>query len=256
MKADDIDKSWNAHDAIARSAEAEWIRIAAAEFEQERRGVLAIVTATKRRSVSESSTPDWLSMRGEIDRYLLAVQERLSYELEDAAFVLAQAQLEAWASELDEDAPEADFYAAAWLDTWLEDMAQRTTQSSRDQILAALLEAQNEGASLDELANRLGRVFDDWRDSRAKLLAENETVALGNAAAMGAFKMWKVTVKVWVTMRDNRVREAHKRMEGQTRSIHEDFDCDGWPCQYPKDARLPARLSVNCRCQVRPAGEE
>jgi uncharacterized protein with gpF-like domain len=252
VEADDIDKSWHTHDAIARDAEAEWIRLSAAEFERERRGILAEVTAAKKRSVSESSTPDWLSLRSYIDRYLLAVQSQWHDEFEDAAFELAQAQLEAWASELGADAPEADFYAAAWLDTWLEGMAERTTQSSRDQILAMILEAQNDAESLDELANRLVGVFDEWGTDRAKLLAENETAALGNAASMGAFKLWNQPMKEWVTRRDNRVREAHAMIDGQRRLIHEDFDVGGWPAQYPKDWRLPARLSVNCRCQARP----
>ena len=68
--------------------------------------------------------------------------------------------------------------------------------------------------------------------------------ALGNsllAAGLGVTKTWR-------TRRDNRVREAHVRVEGQQRPHNSAYSVSGWPMRFPGDMSAPPELWVNCRC--------
>ena len=60
--------------------------------------------------------------------------------------------------------------------------------------------------------------------------------------------------KVWLTMRDSRVRSAHAEADGQTVPVQGVFDIGGFPARYPGDPSLPPELRIGCRCFLAPAG--
>ena len=54
--------------------------------------------------------------------------------------------------------------------------------------------------------------------------------------------------KTWQTMRDDRVREAHEEIQGQTVPFDDVFvTWDGHEARFPGDFDVP-ELNVNCRC--------
>ena len=55
-------------------------------------------------------------------------------------------------------------------------------------------------------------------------------------------------IKTWVTMHDDRVRDAHRRMDGLSVRLDQTFSVDGHPMKYPGDPIAPPDLTVNCRC--------
>lgn len=57
---------------------------------------------------------------------------------------------------------------------------------------------------------------------------------------------------VWVTMKDDRVRDWHSEAEGQERRLNVPFDVGGEQLRYPGDASLGASLRnlINCRCSL------
>lgn len=66
-------------------------------------------------------------------------------------------------------------------------------------------------------------------------------------------------VLVWLTVGDNRVRNAHAALEGVESTVgpagrSSFWVMDGWVARYPGDPNLPAYLRVNCRCRVAPVG--
>jgi hypothetical protein len=54
--------------------------------------------------------------------------------------------------------------------------------------------------------------------------------------------------KMWVTRRDERVRDAHAAADGQAVPINQPFIIDGFAMEYPGDRNAPTYLTVNCRC--------
>lgn len=57
-----------------------------------------------------------------------------------------------------------------------------------------------------------------------------------------------VVTKTWYTRRDDRVREAHAKAEGQEVPQGAYFSIGGWPMEFPGDTRVPPSLWMNCRC--------
>ena len=58
-------------------------------------------------------------------------------------------------------------------------------------------------------------------------------------------------VKIWRTVHDNRVRDAHAAMDGVSVPWTEDFIVDGHKMIGPGDRSAPAYLWYNCRCRIR-----
>ena len=58
-------------------------------------------------------------------------------------------------------------------------------------------------------------------------------------------------VKIWRTVHDNRVRDAHSAMDGVSVPWTEDFIVDGHKMIGPGDRSAPAYLWYNCRCTIK-----
>ena len=81
-------------------------------------------------------------------------------------------------------------------------------------------------------------------------IAETETHRDANTAALNTAQKAGATNKTWVTMLDDRVRETHDYLEGQTVGINEDFyTYDGDHASAPGLFAL-ASNNVNCRCEL------
>lgn len=103
------------------------------------------------------------------------------------------------------------------------------------------------------------RYVQQARNTRVGLVAETEAQTSANqgaaeaierAAAMGGVALSAVR-KQWVTMGDNRVRDTHAAIAGQTVRATEAFATPLGPMRYPGDPQgsLPNRM--RCRCSVR-----
>lgn len=81
-------------------------------------------------------------------------------------------------------------------------------------------------------------------------IAETEAHRIANTAALEAAKKAGAKYKTWVTMLDDRVREQHSYLEGETVGIDEDFyTYDGDHGQAPGLFQT-AENNVNCRCEL------
>lgn len=81
-------------------------------------------------------------------------------------------------------------------------------------------------------------------------IAETETHRDANTAALDTAKKAGATSKTWVTMLDDRVREEHQYLEGQTIGIDDEFyTYDGDHASAPGLFTL-AQNNVNCRCEL------
>ena len=105
-----------------------------------------------------------------------------------------------------------------------------------------------------EMVTRItGRYADRLLQLRGEVLARTETLTALNRASVeamnqaidtGAINAGVVT-KVWRTARDNRVRDSHAELDGQTAPIDGVF-ANG--LAYPGDPSGPPEEIINCRC--------
>lgn len=81
-------------------------------------------------------------------------------------------------------------------------------------------------------------------------IAETETHRDANEAALETAKKAGANNKTWVTMMDDRVRDTHEYLEGQTVGIDEEFwTFDNDHASAPGLFELPQN-NVSCRCEL------
>jgi F like protein len=97
---------------------------------------------------------------------------------------------------------------------------------------------------------------------RAETIARSESItalheaqqqSMEQAIESGAISADTVTF-IWRTAGDNRVRDAHESMDGQTVAMGEMFvDGDGNELEFPGDPNAPPETVVGCRCWREPS---
>ena len=81
-------------------------------------------------------------------------------------------------------------------------------------------------------------------------IADTEMHRIANTAALDTAKRVGARSKTWVTMMDDRVRDTHDYLEGETVDIDDDFyTYDGDHASAPGLFSL-AQNNVNCRCEL------
>ena len=81
-------------------------------------------------------------------------------------------------------------------------------------------------------------------------IADTEMHRIANAAALDTAKRAGAKTKTWITMMDDRVRDTHDYLEGETVGIDDDFyTYDGDHASAPGLFEL-AENNVNCRCEL------
>lgn len=116
-----------------------------------------------------------------------------------------------------------------------------------------------EGIDSDTVSRMITRYSDSLLELRGETIARTETMAALNGSreeAMlqavdgGAVRAENVT-KVWRSSVDNRVRETHRDMNGQTVNIRDKFvSASGAQIQFPGDPNAPIEEIANCRCYM------
>ena len=81
-------------------------------------------------------------------------------------------------------------------------------------------------------------------------IADTEMHRIANTAALDTAKKAGAKNKTWVTMRDDKVRESHDYLLGQTVGINDDFyTWDGAHAPAPGMFGIPEE-DCNCRCEL------
>lgn len=81
-------------------------------------------------------------------------------------------------------------------------------------------------------------------------IADTEMHRIANTAAFNTAKKSGAKYKTWITMADDRVRDTHDYLEGETVDIDDDFyTYDGDHAAAPGLFEM-AENNVNCRCEL------
>ncbi|MNW47848.1 NAD(+)--arginine ADP-ribosyltransferase EFV [compost metagenome] len=128
----------------------------------------------------------------------------------------------------------------ALLSTQMTDTTARALEAG---IIAAGAE---EGLSIDDMARRLGAVFEDLKGWRGKMIARTETVSGFNMAQHQVAAQSGVQLrKRWLATSDARTRESHRRVDGDTVPMTGVF-ANG--LQFAGDPNGSPSETIQCRC--------
>jgi hypothetical protein len=86
-----------------------------------------------------------------------------------------------------------------------------------------------------------------WYHTPGRILrvAKTEVNTASNIAINESADAAGKTIKVWISQRDDRVRESHQEIDGEERPMGDIYSNN---CYYPGDPAGPAREVINCRC--------
>ncbi len=124
------------------------------------------------------------------------------------------------------------------------DMSQFVNNTTGRKVKALLEEMEAAGLSIQEKADGIANMFDDISPARAKRIARTETMGASNRGTMEGITQGKISGKMWITSRDERVRFSHL-IDGQIVPADGFFTLqDGSGVAFPQD--------INERCVVVP----
>ena len=107
----------------------------------------------------------------------------------------------------------------------------------------------------DVVGSTLRRIDEPYSlsDERALGIALNESNSVLNYEEMADAIDSGYTMKTWRTMRDNRVRDSHKELEGKTIPIDDYFEVGNSLLLFPRDEDNCTDMSdiSNCRCSLK-----
>ena len=91
-----------------------------------------------------------------------------------------------------------------------------------------------------------------YSPDRSRFMAENESNFARSYQVNEDAVESGATRKRWITMRDKKVRETHREVDGQVKAIDDLFYVGGSLMSYPRDGSLGASSAeiIGCRCSI------
>ncbi|MFD7763579.1 phage portal protein [Streptomyces microflavus] len=134
--------------------------------------------------------------------------------------------------------------------------AEKAAHSYLTSLASLLDQGQTVTGDLEDLVALVRTAFSDLAPNVTESMSEAAAVATVNGTAEAtAAAIGPGIVRTWVTRRDNRVRDAHRTVEGTTLPVGQPYDVDGHPMRFPGDQLAPLSLTINCRCRLRYTAE-
>lgn len=143
-----------------------------------------------------------------------------------------------------------------WIADAIRNMLDQIDTTTSDTISVALDDIRDDEMTKSDLIAFMRGFFASWMASRAKLIAETETTNLAGFAIVSALRVAGVETKTWRTVGDDRVRDQHASMDGQTVPINGKFVApSGSETLHPGGFGVP-ELDINCRCRIESGDHE
>jgi len=145
---------------------------------------------------------------------------------------------------------------AEFIDTHVAEAVKEIGLTSKTRIKKAVQAGLDEGKSSYDISRDIRGMYNGWSGpyirperaiaSRCMTIARTEVGgALGYGHQQAAIQSGVVKKKQWLTSGDDRVRESHRAISGETIALTERYSND---CMYPCDPSGPASEVVSCRC--------
>jgi HK97 family phage portal protein len=136
-----------------------------------------------------------------------------------------------------------DFHMGTSVEQSLRDRGELLSNSivstSKEQLIRQFTESSEQGESRDQLVNRIESLYNGISKGRAEVIARTEVHAAMQNSNLEVYRQAGLTIKIWVTVGDDRVRAAHQALDGEEAPIDGVFS-NG----------LSSPSEPNCRCTI------
>lgn len=137
-------------------------------------------------------------------------------------------------------------------------MDEVTVKDLRRVLTAAITEGDSLAVKMEKLLKASDDLFYGMSKSRAELIARTESCTTMNAGSLELYKAEQIEMKEWISVQDDRTRDAHLIMDGVVIPMSDRFEVpatsqsEGALMMYPGEATAPAGQVCNCRCTTAP----
>lgn len=142
----------------------------------------------------------------------------------------------------------------AWVEDWASDLGELMKTKSTDGITAAFNKTLNEGKGIPDLVREL-EDMPGFDRNRARATAITEILTANSVSQNEAYMQSPaVTGKKWRHSGGKGItpRPTHVALDGTEVLLHETFNVNGFPGEYPRDVNLPAGERIYCHCVLSP----
>ena len=137
-----------------------------------------------------------------------------------------------------------------WLDERAATYAKLVTETTFDRLKREFEASLEAGEGRKDLIARIQETYGGFTEGRATTIARTEVHNATQRGTFAGYQQASVPIKIWVTVGDHDVRDAHQ-IDGQERQLTMPFDLnDGEKLMYPGDPSGSAANTVNCRCSI------
>jgi HK97 family phage portal protein len=129
------------------------------------------------------------------------------------------------------------------------DKIKNVSKTTKKAVKKVIHDIRAEDGSLDDIAKGIKEKYQDFSRYRAYRIARTEVVGASNFASVESAKQsGVVTMKEWISSKDDRVRESHEDLHGKTAPLDGKF-ANGlaFPADY--SANKPSE-TIHCRCTI------
>lgn len=156
---------------------------------------------------------------------------------------------------------EMDERAARYIRMGLGKLSTSITATQKEKITDALADGISAGEGIDQLSDRVRKVFGDLREYQAKAIAQTESIRAANFASRDAWEQSGVVEgKEWVTEHDGSVCPYCDPLDGKVIDIDDSYFKLGDKYRGDADTTIKVDyadvgeppLHVNCRCVIVP----
>jgi hypothetical protein len=144
--------------------------------------------------------------------------------------------------------------AKQYIKTYTKSIPEPQARIMQDKIRRSEIRAKSEvfrDVEFDKMdEDVLMRKYND--KARVQRAIRTEAHEQAEAVKVEQAKTFGVTEKIWMTQRDNRVRDTgwHNAVDGMRVPIDGEFVAAGMRASHPGDIRLPIGERINCRCYL------
>jgi len=137
-------------------------------------------------------------------------------------------------------------YVRAWVTNQAGKKIKTILDTQKEEVRQIIAQGASENLSNAQIAKSLRQFYTDRASMFAMRVARTESVAAASFGQESAAKESGFSRKRWISSRDDRVRDDHVRMDGETVGINETFS-NG--CDAPGIGGDAAEV-INCRCTM------
>jgi HK97 family phage portal protein len=121
------------------------------------------------------------------------------------------------------------------------------TETTRKKIRSIIKKEEAAGKTVADIANELDKLYlDEIIPNRTYTIARTEVIGASNAGNRYAAKQTGLNLnKTWLSTEDERTRDSHVSINGETRAMDEKYS-NG--LMFPGDPSGEAKEVINCRC--------